>query len=285
MPLAPLSGAQRERALAKLLPQNAVLALLPQEVRERLLPHLGLVDLPVGHQLGDSGGRFARAFFPVAGVVSLVHPAAPESAGVAALVGNEGLVGLPTFMGDCARTRATVQCAGYGLALGREQLLEEWARGGSFMRVLMRYGRALAAQMSLLAACRTAHSLEQRLCSMFLMCLARLPGQDATLREDAAARLLGVDAIQLAAALENLNQGGVPVSRQQGMLAAQNTAALQEAACGCSDRVNGEYARALATGGQAAESVATPPADRPGPARNHREVSTARGGTERPHSR
>ncbi len=79
--------------------------MLSQEVRDRLLPHLALVDLPVRHQLGDSGGRFARAFFPVAGVVSLVYPAAGEDGRVAALVGSEGLVGLPMFMGDSARTR------------------------------------------------------------------------------------------------------------------------------------------------------------------------------------
>ena len=283
MPLASLSGAQRERALAKLLSQNAVLALLPQDVQERLLPHLGLVDLPVGQQLGDSGGRFARAFFPVAGVVSLVRPAAAEAAGVAALVGSEGLVGLPTFMGECARTRATVQCAGYGLALGREQLLEEWARGGSFMRVLMRYGHALAAQMALLAACRNIHSLEQRLCSMLVMCLARLGGQELALREDAAARLLGAEPTELAGAIAKLRERGVPVFRRQGMLAAQNDAALRGTACSCSDRVSRGSAQALPAVGPAAEPVATAAPGRAVAPRTRREASTARGGAERPH--
>lgn len=286
MTIASLSVAQRERALAKLLPHNAVLAMLPQEVRDRLLPHLALADLPVRHQLGDSGGRFARAFFPVAGVVSLVYPAAAGEGGcVAALVGSEGLVGLPMFMGDSARTRATVQCAGYGLALGREQLLEEWARRGSFMRVLTRYGRALAAQMSLLVACRTTHSLEQQLCSLLRMCLQRLPGQDLMLREDTLARLLGANPVELIAAVDQLIERGLAAVRRQGVLTVHDNEMLQQAACGCSGRINGEYAHLLAPAALPAQGAVTQGTGEPAPSRTWREVAMAGGGVERPHGR
>lgn len=287
MTFAPVSPVLRERALAKLLPQNGVLAALPDEARSRLLPHLGLVDLPVGHQLGDSGGRFARAFFPVAGVASLTPSDAAEDAGLAALVGSEGVVGLPAFLGHAARVGAVVQCAGYGLALGREQLLEEWARGGSFMRVLMRYSRAVAAQMSLVRACQGVHSLEQQLGSILLMCSDRLHGQEPILEQDAAARLLRVDPKRLGAAVDKLRDAGLAAWRGPGLLAAQERAALRTSGCGCASRITAEYERLLPLNGEPAGSAvtATVSSGRDGaPRRVRREFSTARGGLERPHS-
>ena len=209
MPFVPLPGATRERALAKLLPQNGVLAALPEDVRARLLPHLALADLPAGQQLGQPSGNFARAYFPVAGVVALVQGSPDGGERVSALVGSEGVVGLPKFMSDASVTRVVVQSAGYGLALGREQLLEEWARGGTFMRLLMRYNRALAAQKVVLNACRGLHSLDQQLGTLLLMCLDRLSGQEAVLPQDSVARLLGASPQELGAAVDRLREAGV----------------------------------------------------------------------------
>ena len=209
MPFVPLPGATRERALAKLLPQNGVLAALPEDVRARLLPHLALADLPAGQQLGQPSGNFARAYFPVAGVVALVQGSPDGGERVSALVGSEGVVGLPKFMSDASVTRVVVQSAGYGLALGREQLLEEWARGGTFMRLLMRYNRALAAQKVVLNACRGLHSLDQQLGTLLLMCLDRLSGQEAVLPQDSVARLLGASPQELGAAVDRRRAAGV----------------------------------------------------------------------------
>lgn len=244
MPFVPSNGAQRERALAKLLPQNGLLASLPGEVHERLLPHLALADLPAGHQLGQPDGGFARAYFPITGVVSLMQSTG-EGERIAALVGHEGVVGLPRFMSDAGVTRFTVQSPGYALAIGRDQLLEEWGRGGSFMRALMRYGRALAAQKVALTACRGHHSLDQQLAALLVMSLQRLPGQEVVLAQDATARLLGVTPYQLASAVERLRDAGAASWRRDGVLAAGDHAALGAFACGCPARIASEYRRLL----------------------------------------
>jgi len=279
MPLVPLSGALRERALAKLLPQNGVLAALPEDVRARLLPHLALADLPAGQQLGQPSGNFARAYFPVAGVVALIQGSA-DGERLSALVGSEGVVGLPKFMSDPALTRVAVQSAGYGLALGRDQLLEEWARGGSFMRLLMRYNRALAAQKVVLNACRGLHSLDQQLACLLLMSLERQLGQEAVLSRDNMALLLGATAQQVGGDADRLRDAGAASWRRPGLFAVHDREALRAAACPCERRVASEYQRLLVDG---------PPPPAPGGGasdagrRVARDAMMARGGAERPH--
>jgi CRP-like cAMP-binding protein len=287
MPLASVHGALRERALAKLLPQNGLLATLSDGTRERLLPHLALADLPAGHQLGEPGGRFARVFFPLAGVVSLSRGTAERGERLLALVGHEGAVGLPRFMNEAAGARAVVQCAGYGLALGRDQLLEEWARGGSFMRLLMRYSRAMTAQMAVLGTCRAAHSAQQRLCSLLLMGLERLPGQEAQLDQDAAVRITGAAPEQVSAAIDGLCAAGIAAWRRPGLFAVHDRSALRALACGCERRVADEYAHLLAPESQAAAASATASAaaaSEISPRRQRREMFAARSGAERPNS-
>lgn len=280
MPFVPLPGALRERALAKLLPQNGVLAALPEDVRIRLLPHLALADLPAGQQLGQPSGNFARAYFPVAGVVSLIQGSPDGGERVAALVGSEGVVGLPKFMSDAAVTRVSVQSAGYGLALGRDQLLEEWARGGTFMRLLMRYNRALAAQKVVLNACRGLHSLDQQFGTLLLMSLERLAGQEVVLPRDSAAQLLGVTAPELGAAVDRLCEAGAASWRRPGVFAVHDCAALRTVACACERRVASEYQRLLVDG---ATPAAPSSAASDGSRRVVRDAMVARGGSERPH--
>jgi len=259
MPLVPLPGVLRERALAKLLPQNGLLAVLPEDVRSRLLPHLALADLPLGDRLGQTDGSFARAYFPMTGVVALVQATPEGSEGLAALVGHEGVVGLPRFMSDAAVTRVIVQSPGYGLALGREPLLEEWGRGGSFMRALMRYSRAIAAQKVVLRACRDQHPVDQQLASLLLMSLQCLPGQEVVLGHESTARLLGVSPQQLDATIDRLRETGAASQRAHGAVAAHDCAALRSVACACQSRIAAEYRRLLPADAQAVAPVAAVP--------------------------
>ena len=148
---------------------------------------------PPARSSGTRNGGPVRALFPLAGVLSLVQELPDGDSGQVAVVGREGLLGLPLFMGgDEMPTRAVVQCAGYGLALGREHLLQEFDRGGSFMRHLLRYTQALITQISLLVLCNRHHSIEQQLCRVILMSLDRVQGRrgaaDAGIRGPAAGR-------------------------------------------------------------------------------------------------
>ena len=243
----PESTASRERALAKLLPLNGLLAALPEDAQARLLPHLGLVDLRPGQRLLEQGGACVRAFFPMAGLVSLTQEVRDGWHVQVALVGSEGLLGLPVAMAGCdPAVQATVQCAGYGLALGREQLMAEWDRGGRFKEILLRYSQGLQVEISQMARCRRHHSLEQQLCTLVLMTSDRLPGLDPGLTADRLAQLLGVSAGGMAQAVRSLHESGALAIRRDGALSFFDRAGMQARACGCLRRMRGRQQLSVA---------------------------------------
>ena len=250
----------RHRALAALLSQSSLLAGLSEDVQQRLLPHLTFVQLPSGHTLAEPHRGSARAMFPLAGVVSLVQEMPDGASGQVAVVGNEGLLGLPLFMGGNATpTRGVVHCAGYGLAMDRDCLVEEFERGGNFMRHLLRYTQALITQISQLVVCNRHHSIEQQLCRVLLMSLDRLEGQEVPLTQEFAARLLGVRREGVTEAAGRLREAGI-VGCRRGVFVVQNRMALEAHACGCYRVVKNEYDRLLpAPGAQGTATIHVPP--------------------------
>lgn len=244
MPSSATSVAARERALAKLLPQNGLLAALPEDAQDRLLPNLGLVDLPAGHTLFEQDGTSVRAFFPVAGLVSLSRHFPDGSSSQVALVGREGLLGLPVFIdGGVGFTKAVVRCAGYGLALGRESLQEEWDRAGSFMRVLGRYAEALKSQVLRSSACHLDHSVERQMCRLLLS--VGQAGHGPT-NASSAAVLLGLAPEQVARTVDRLARAGAICVQPDGTLAVLEPAVLHALACRCDRCVRDECGHAMA---------------------------------------
>ena len=234
-----------QRALETLMAQSSLLAALPEDVQQRLLPHLVFMKLPAGHTLAEPHRGSARALFPLSGVVSLVQEMPDGDSGQVAVVGNEGLLGLPLFMGgDAMPTRCVVHCAGYGLGLDRDRLLDEFERGGSFMRHLLRYTQALITQISQLVVCNRHHSIEQQLCRVLLMSLDRLHDEEVPLTQEFAARLLGVRREGVTEAAGRLREAGV-VGCRRGVFAVQDRRALEAHSCGCYRVVKDEYDRLL----------------------------------------
>ncbi len=245
MPALPAPISTRLAAPATLLAQNTLLASLPSDVHQRLLPHFNLVELSAGQQLGQPQSGPARALFPLAGVISLVQELPDGDSGQVAVVGREGLFGLPLIMGgDGMPSRGVVQCAGYGLALGREQLVEEFERGGAFMRQVLRYTQAMITQISLLVLCNRHHSIEQQLCRVILMSLDRVDTHEVPLTQEFVARLLGVRREGVTEASGRLREAGA-VACRRGIFAVQDRKSLEARACGCYHAARHEYTRLL----------------------------------------
>ena len=250
----------RLSAPATLLAQSSLLAALPSDVQERLLPHFSLVELAAGQELGGPHSGPARALFPLAGVVSLMQELPDGDSGQVAVVGREGMLGLPLLMGGDMPTRGVVQCAGYGLALGREHLVEEFDRGGVFMRQLLRYTQALITQISLLVVCNRHHSIEQQLCRVILMSLDRVHGHEVPLTQEFVARLLGVRREGVTEASGRLREAGA-VTCRRGVFAVQDRKALEVRSCSCYHAARREYARLFPVHAvETAPAIATTPA-------------------------
>src|SRR5665647_2295660 len=132
--------------------QNHLLAALPAEIFEHLSPHLELVSMPLGEVLYESGGQLQHVYFPTTAIVSLQYVMEDGASAEIAGVGNEGVLGIPLFMGgNTTPSRATVYTGGYGYRLKARMLMQEFHRAGGrragvVQHLLLRYTQALMTQ-------------------------------------------------------------------------------------------------------------------------------------------
>jgi len=225
---------------------NLILQTLPDEVLTRLLPHLKLVDLPMGKVIYDPGMELKQVYFPLPGcIISMLCVLENGSSGEVAMLGKEGMLGFALFM-DGGRTngRAEVQSAGQAYQLNGATLKQEFERHTELELLLLRYTQALIAQMSQTAACNRHHSIEQQLCRFLLLSLDRLPDNELVLTQELIANMLGVrreGGTEAAGKLQNLGL----IHYHRGHIEVLDRAGLEARVCECYATVKKEYDRLL----------------------------------------
>lgn len=224
---------------------NRLLAALPPADYARLRPHLEPVALARGDVLYDVDVPIAHAYFPTGGVVSLVTPLAGGVAIEVAMVGDEGLVGLPVFLGSpTSRGRALVQVPGAALRLPAAHLAALAPAAGPLPALLRRYTQALLTQIAQGAACGRAHGADQRCARWLLLAHDRAGGDQLPLTHEFLAQMLGVRRATVTEGAGRLQAAGL-IRHRRGVVTILDRAGLEAAACECYRVIRGEYARLL----------------------------------------
>src|SRR6476659_3981720 len=78
---------------------NRLLDALPKKEYARLLPKLKTVSLVLGDALYEPGDVIKYVYFPNDSIISLISELSETSWLEVGMVGNEGMAGLPVFMG------------------------------------------------------------------------------------------------------------------------------------------------------------------------------------------
>lgn len=229
--------------------RNRLLAALPLSHRERWQALLAPVELARGQVLYEAGAAIANAVFPTSALVSLEY--VTENGGTAeiALVGQEGVVGVPLVMGDGTTTgRAVVQIAGHGFRMPAAALRDEFARVPAVMRLLLRYTQALIAHMAQTAVCNRHHPIDQQLCRWLLLGLDRQPGNELAITQEQIAQMLGVRREGVTEAALALQAAGL-IRYHRGRIAVLDRAGLEQRCCECYRVVRREFERLLPEAG------------------------------------
>jgi CRP-like cAMP-binding protein len=225
--------------------QNRLLAALSSTELDRITPYLELVKMPLGEVLYESGGRLQHVFFPTTSIVSLLYVLEDGASTEIAAVGNEGILGVSTFMGgDTTPSRAVVQSAGHGYRIKTQHLKQEFERAGGLFRLLLRYTQALMTQTAQMAVCNRHHSLEQQLCRRLLFSLDRLPTDSLFMTQELIANMLGVRREGVTAAAGNLQRAGL-IRYSRGRIDILDRNGLESAVCECYGVVKLEFNRLL----------------------------------------
>jgi CRP-like cAMP-binding protein len=225
--------------------KNSLLAVLPDEIWQRWLPRLEVIDMPLGKVLYESGSVLSHIYFPVDSIVSLLYLMQNGASAEIAVAGNDGLVGVALFMGgNSTLSRAVVQSAGTAYRLVAQAVKDEFSLAGPTMRLFLRYTQALITQMAQTAVCNRHHSLDQQLCRWLLLSLDRLDGPDLVMTQELIANMLGVRREGVTEAALKLQRAGV-IRYARGHITVIDRPALEARSCECYGVVRAEYARLL----------------------------------------
>lgn len=225
--------------------QNCLLAALPDEEYERLLPSLELVPLPLGWAVYEAGGQMGYLYFPTTAIISLLYVMEDGSSAEIAVTGNDGLIGIALFMGgESTPSRAVVQSAGYGYRLRASVFKSEFALGHTLQHLALRFTQGLITQMSQTAVCNRHHSVEQQLCRWLLLSLDRLPSNELTMTQELIANMLGVRREGVTEAAGKLQAAGL-INYSRGHITVLDRPKLEKRVCECYAVVKKEMDRLL----------------------------------------
>jgi CRP-like cAMP-binding protein len=225
--------------------QNHLLAALPIEAQERLLPHLAPVEMPLGKVLYESGETSRHVYFPTNSIISLLYVMENGASAEISVVGNEGIVGIAVFMGgESTTSRAIVQSGGHAYRLAGQRLKDEFNRHGDLQVLMLRYTQALITQMAQTAVCNRHHSIDQQLCRWLLLSLDRLRSSELTMTQELIANMLGVRREGVTEAAGKLQRLGVIVY-QRGQIEVLDRKKLETLSCECYAVVKEETDRLL----------------------------------------
>src|SRR6266478_6140818 len=201
--------------------------------------------MPLGAVIYESGCEMTHMYFPTTSIVSLLSVMRSGASAEIAVVGHEGVVGMPLIMGGGSTpSRALVQSAGEGFRLAANLMLQEFERGGPVMHLLLRYTQSLITQMAQTAACNRHHSLDQQLCRWLLLSLDRLASNELVMTQELIANMLGVRREGVTEAALQLQQAGL-IQYRRGHITVVDRDRLEQRACECYAVVKKEYDRLL----------------------------------------
>ena len=230
---------------------NHILDAITADERDRLFPHLELIDLPLGVVLYEPGAELRDVYFPIDSIVSLLYVLKNGASAEIAVVGNDGAIGVALFMGgEPTPNRAVVQSAGSAYRLSGRRLMDEFHRHGNLLHALLLYTQSLTTQMAQTAVCNRHHSVKQQLCRWLLFSLDRLPSNELIMTQGLIANMLGVRREGVTLAARKLQSLGV-IQYARGRITVIDRPMLEKLSCECYAAVKRETdrlrpARALA---------------------------------------
>jgi CRP-like cAMP-binding protein len=220
---------------------NRLLSALPRPESARLLRRLVLVPLGQGEVLYEAGKPIPFVYFPENGLVSIVAPMGDGQVAETGMVGKEGVVGIPLFLGkERAPFRAVVQIPAEARRMEAAAFQAAAKRDTALADLLARYLATFLAHVGQSAACNSHHSVEKRCCRWLLLARDRLGKDEFPLTHEFMAAMLGVRRTGVTEVAGALQRRGL-IRYSRGRLAIVDPAGLEAASCACYRVIKAEF--------------------------------------------
>jgi CRP-like cAMP-binding protein len=226
-------------------PINRLLSALSPADYKRLAPHLELVRLEMKQVAYETNQLIEYAYFPLTGLASMVTLMKGGKAIEVATIGNEGMIGLPLFLGvDRTAGRAFTQVPGDSLRMRADDFQKEVRRQGGLARMLQLYTQALLVQISQSMACNGTHLIYQRTARWLLMTHDRVATDRFPLSQEFLGQMLGVRRAGVTEVASKLRAAGL-IRYSRGTIEIVDRTGLEAAACECYGVIQAEFVRLL----------------------------------------
>jgi CRP-like cAMP-binding protein len=230
--------------MSRYLPNgNRLLAALPDPEYQRLLPYLSPLTLAQRQTLWNPRTRIDAVYFPCTAMASISAFAEGGDPVEVAAIGNEGVVGLPLFLGsDSSPSGAFVQVPGEAVRMDAEVFRQESMQEGPLHRILQLYVQAFMTQVSQSTACTRLHRVDQRLARWLLTAQDRVGRGEFPMTHEFMAQILGVRRATVTEVAGEFQESGL-VRCRRGAVTILDRAGLRRTCCDCYRVVQEEFDR------------------------------------------
>ena len=212
---------------------NRILAALPEEEYQYLLPHLELVALGFKQVLYEPSVPMRFGYFPNSGMICLIAVMKDGTSVEVGVIGHEGFLGTPILLGVKANpNRALVQLAGNAFRIKAEALATILPRTPRLELRLRRFVQAQAFHLAQSAACNRLHQVAERLARWLLMARDRASSDELPLTHEFLADMLGSRRSTVSLAAGTLQKAGL-IQYSRGRVKILDRTGLQNSACEC----------------------------------------------------
>jgi CRP-like cAMP-binding protein len=220
---------------------NRVLATLPGADYRRFAAKLEPVIFRKAQCLHEPDRPISHVYFPRTGVASIVTRMSEGGTIEVATIGNEGVVGLPAYLGDGRSSMEVfVQIPGEAARLSAASFRQELRSLSALRRVIRRYTQALLTQLGQSAACNRVHPMWERCARWLLMSHDRVPGDELLLTQEFLAEMLGVRRAGVTETVGKLRRSKL-ITTSRGRIRIVDRKALERTACECYHIIRSEH--------------------------------------------
>lgn len=220
---------------------NAILAQLPDREYAKLRPRLELQQTQMRQAAYEPGRPITHVYFPLSSVYSLVAVANGRILLEVATIGQEGMVGLPIFLGATSSPQAAFcQVPGETASVSVGDFRQALTRDGALHALLSRFTQATMVQVAQNVICNSAHPTLARMARWLLTTQDRVGRAQFQLTQEFLGQMLGVRRPTVSETARRLQAQHI-IRYSRGVMTITDRDRLEDTACECYRIVKTEF--------------------------------------------
>lgn len=213
--------------------RNRILGALPDEEFGRIAPHLHPVKFEKDEIIYLSDDPIEYVYLIESGLVSLLSTTETGSTIEVAMLGKEGVVGLPVILKNrIIPYDVTVRFRSEALKIKAEIFQEEFDKGKVLHEFVLRYLNVLITQISQSSICNRFHTIEATLSRWLLTVQDHINSNTLHLTQQVISQALGVPRTGITVAAGALQSTGA-IRYSRGKIVILDRMRLESRSCEC----------------------------------------------------